>query len=203
MPDTIADHDADPPVGQLNDVVPVAADLERAGGGFVTDGEPRGQPGRAEDRALQRERRLALLIDLVGAVQRLAEIAADQAEQGPVLGGEHAAGVELDPDRQGARRMLEPDAGPSWLARRRRQQGLVPQCGERVPQPFGQCLPRAGGTRRRHGHLVGSGPGRGGDVPGTPQPAQSPSVSCRTWTALPARDSTSPMAASAASRWTA
>src|SRR5208337_3388707 len=80
------------------------------------------------------ECRLALLIHLVGAVQRLAQIAADQAEQGPVLGAQDAARVELDPDRQGSRRMLEPDAGPAWLTGRRSQQGLVPQRGECAPQ---------------------------------------------------------------------
>ena len=76
-----------PPVRESDDVVPVAAYLERAGGGLVTGAEARGELRRAEDRALQRECGLALLVDLVRPVQGLAEAAADQAEQRLVLHG--------------------------------------------------------------------------------------------------------------------
>jgi hypothetical protein len=147
VPDAIADHDADPPIGQLDDVVPVAADLERTHGGFVADGEPGGQPGWPQDRALQGHGCLALLIRLVRAVQCLAEIAADQAEQGPVFGGEHPAGIELDPDRQRARRILEPDADARSPVGRRRQQRLFPQRGQCAAELGGQLLPAAGRAR--------------------------------------------------------
>ena len=86
VPDAVTDHDADPPVGQFDQVIPVAPHLERAAGRLVAGREAGGQPGRAEDGALQGEGGFPLLIGLVGPVQRLAEIPAQQREQGPVLG---------------------------------------------------------------------------------------------------------------------
>ncbi len=78
--------------------------------------------------------------------------------------------------------MLEPDprAGRQAgrrarrRARRRGQQGLVSQPGQRVAEPGGQGVPGNSRTRRRHRHLPGSSPGRGGDLPRPPQPSQFP-----------------------------
>ena len=110
MPDAVADHDADPPVGQFDQVVPVASHLERTAGRLVAGRETRGQPGRAEDGPLQGEGGFPLLIRLVGPVQRLAEVPAQQREQCPVLGGERPGGIHLDPDGQLALRVLDADA---------------------------------------------------------------------------------------------
>ena len=95
VPDTVADHDPDPPVGQFDEVIPVAGR------------EPRGKPGRPEDGPLQGQRGFPLLIREVGPVQRLAEVPAQQGEQRPVLGGERPGRIGLDPHRQLALRVLD------------------------------------------------------------------------------------------------
>ena len=53
--DDVADDHAVAAVGQVDDVVPVAADLQRPGGRLVADRELGGQGGRPEDGALQRD----------------------------------------------------------------------------------------------------------------------------------------------------
>ncbi len=90
VPDAVPDDDRDPAVWQADDVVPVTAYLEGAGGGLVAGAEARRELVRAEDRPLQREVGLALLVDQVRPVDRLAELAADEAEQGLVLHGQRA-----------------------------------------------------------------------------------------------------------------
>ena len=73
MADAVADDQRDAAVVEVDDVIPVAADLKRAGGGLVAHREPAGQLGGPEYRVLQRQRRFPLLVELVHPLQTLAE----------------------------------------------------------------------------------------------------------------------------------
>ena len=118
--DTVADDDADPAVRQFGDVVPVATDLQRRGGGLIADREPRRQPATPEQGVLQGQRDLTLLIEQVHPVQRLIQATAEQREQGPVFQAERRASVQLDPQRGHVPGVLDGGAGPSPLASGRR-----------------------------------------------------------------------------------
>ena len=115
--DTVADDQRDAPVVEVDDVVPVAADLQRAAGRVVAHREAAGQRRRAEHRVLQRQRGFALLVELVDALQALTEATGQHREQGVVLGGERPLLGQLDPDDQHSAGMLQRDARPARLPR--------------------------------------------------------------------------------------
>ena len=96
MSDTVADDQRDAAVVEVDDVIPVPAHLERTGGRLVANREPGGQIGGAENRVLQRQRRLPLLVQLVHSLQALAEAAGEHREQRVVFRGERSLFGQLD-----------------------------------------------------------------------------------------------------------
>ena len=114
--DAVADDDADPPVGSSTVSYQSPPTSSGRVAGCVAHREPGGQLGRAEDRALQREGGFALLVDLVYAVQPLAEVTGQQGQQGLVLLGDgRALSAEARSTgpacRRGARRRFPTPAG--------------------------------------------------------------------------------------------
>ncbi len=98
--DAVADDQRDAPVVEVDDVIPVAADLKRPRRGLVAHRESTWQLSRTEYRFLQRQRRLALLIELVDSLQPLAEPTGQHRQQHLVLGGEAALFGKLDLQRR-------------------------------------------------------------------------------------------------------
>ena len=60
VPHAVADDQRDAPVVEVDHVVPVAADLQRARGGLISHRETAGQAGGSQDRMLQRQSGFAL-----------------------------------------------------------------------------------------------------------------------------------------------
>lgn len=119
MADAVADNQRDAPVLEVDDVVPIAAHLQRPRGGLIAHRESAGQIGRAEDRVLQGQSGFALLVDLVHLLQTPAEAAGQHGEQGLVLQGERALLGQVDPDDEHALGVLQRDARRPRLRRRR------------------------------------------------------------------------------------
>ncbi len=113
--DTVADDQRDAAVVEVDDVVPVAADLERTGGRLVAHRESAGQTGGTEDRVLQRQRRFPLLVELMHPLQSLAEAAGQHREQRVVFGGERSSLCQLDVHHEHAPWMLQRDARRTGL----------------------------------------------------------------------------------------
>ena len=108
--DTVADDQRDAPVPEIDDVVPVAADLQRSARGVIPHGEAVRQRRGAEHRVLQRHGGFPLLVQLVDAVQALTEASGHQREQRVILRGEGPSLGQLDPDDQHSPGMLQRDA---------------------------------------------------------------------------------------------
>lgn len=119
MADAVANNQRDAPVLEVDDVVPIAAHLQRPCGGLIAHRESAGQIGRAEDRVLQGQSGFALLVDLVHPLQTLAEATGQHGEQGLVLQGERALLGQVDPDDEHALGVLQRDARRPRLRRRR------------------------------------------------------------------------------------
>ena len=115
MSDAVADDERDAAVVEVDDVIPVTADLKRSGGRLVAHRESAGQIGGAEDRVLQRQRRFPLLVELMDPLQALAEAARQHREQHVVLGGERSSFGQLDVQHEDAARVLKRDARDARL----------------------------------------------------------------------------------------
>ena len=173
----VADHDADPPVRQLHGVVPVAADLERHRGRGVPHRETGGELRRAEDRPLQGQRGLPLLVDLVHPVQPLGDVAGQQRQQRLILLGEGPLLAQVDPERHGAVRVLDGDAGAVRTRRHRGQQRGVPQREQSLPALLRQRVPpcrRVGGGHLGDGQVAEDGGEHAGGAPQLAQLVQHP-----------------------------
>ena len=81
MSDTVADDQRNPAGVEADDVIPVPADLQRPTGRVVPHGEAARQTRGTEHRMLQSHRGFALLIDLVNALQALAEASRQHRQQ--------------------------------------------------------------------------------------------------------------------------
>ena len=98
MTDTVADDQCDAPAVEIDDVVPIAADLQRTARGVIPHRKAPGQRRRAEHRVLQRHGGFALLVDLVDALQALTKASGQHREQCVVFRGEWPLLSQLDPD---------------------------------------------------------------------------------------------------------
>ena len=115
--DAVADDQRDAAVVEVDDVVPVAADLQRAGGRLVAHRESAGQTRGPEDRVLQRQRGFPLLVELMHPLQTLTEATGQHREQRVVFGGERSSLGQLDVHHEHAPWMLQRDARRRRVAR--------------------------------------------------------------------------------------
>ena len=201
--DAVADDDADPVAGQRDDVVPVAADFQGRVGRLVPHREAVGQPGRAEDRPLQRDRDLPLPVVAVGAAQGVRQRPGQQRQQRPVLGAEGTARFRLHPERQPAVGVVEGRAGAAvGRGGVQRRQRARPRRASRAAARRGRS---SAGRRGRWTRSSGS-PSRGHVTAST----RSACHSSRSRSSAVRRTSGTPLtparrwfiAASAFSRWT-
>jgi hypothetical protein len=82
---------------------------------LVPDGESVRQLGGTEDRVLQCQRRLALLVELVNPLQALAEPPRQNREQHVILGSERPSFGELDVQHEHAAGVLKRDGSHPGL----------------------------------------------------------------------------------------
>ena len=173
----VADDQRHPTLVQIDDVIPIAADLQWAARGVIPHRKAPGQRCRAEHRVLQRHGGLALLVQLVDAVQPLTEAPGQHREQRVILWGEGPSLSQLDPDDQHSARMSQRDTRRARLLGRRGQQVGVTQRLDPLPLRWRQVGPLGGLTgahQLRRTGFRGGGPGKchGQNAPGLPQPAQ-------------------------------
>ena len=169
---------ADPAVVEVDDVVPVAADLQRAAGRVVAHREPAGQP-RAEHGVLQRQRRLPLLVELVHPLQALAEAAGQHRQQGVVLRRERPLLGQFDAARRARHAGAAGRCRPRRV-RRCRRPAARRRAARRSPAGCARADPPTARARRQHTTCGGvgvrgvrpAGKSDGEHAAGLPHPAQ-------------------------------
>lgn len=147
----VADDQGDVVVGQGDDVVPVAAELQARGAGQIAgDGDRAGQGGQTarQQLALEHADELVLGVEGVGAHQRLPRETGGGGEQGAFVGVEVVGGVPAD------------EAGAGHAAR-----GGQRQDGEAAGADVGECGFEDGAGRPDLGAALPQGGGQGGHGP--------------------------------------
>ena len=124
---------------------------------------------------LQRERSLALLVDLMDALQPLPEAAREDCQERVVFGGEEPLLEQFDVDDEDAARMPHRDPRASRRGRVGIEQIAIAKGGDRIVHLGGQALPPgrfADADQIRYGPfrigVVAGGPRDGDDTPGIP-----------------------------------
>ena len=175
MPDAVADDQGDATCIEIDDVVPVAADLERSTRREVPHRKSAGQTGGAEHRMLQCHSGFALLIDLVNSLQALTEASCQYRQQRVVFRGELPLFGQFDPDDRRSAQMAQGDARGARFFCHSGQWVAVAQRLDHLPLPRRQFGPPHGlpGAHHlwRHGS-IGAGESGDDDAPRLPYPAQ-------------------------------